>query len=115
MSETSLNNETGQNNGTSLNKIWVVVSGTPQWRGGGEKPGRTEVDVDKLSSNMKLFLEQIGNMLEQTPERVGQFRFEEFEISAEVTAQGTLAILGTGLQAGATGGLRFVFRYSPSS
>ncbi len=94
---------------TSSNKIWVVVSDSQEWRGE-SKVKQTEVDVDRLSSNMNRFLEQIGNILKLTPEHVGQFHFEEFEISAEVTAQGTLAILGTGLQAGATGGLRFVFR-----
>ncbi len=99
---------------TSSNKIWVVVSDSQEWRDE-KKVKQTEVDVDKLSSNMNRFLEQIGNMLKQTPEHVGQFHFEEFEISAEVTAQGTLAILGTGLQAGATGGLRFVFRRSTPS
>ena len=98
---------------TSPNKIWVVVNDSQQWRGG-QQVKQTEVDVERLSSNMNRFLEQIGNMLQQTPEHVGQFHFEEFEISAEVTAQGTLAILGTGLQAGATGGLKFVFRRSTS-
>ena len=73
------------------------------------------MNVDELSSNMNRFLGQIGSMLENTPERVGQFHFQEFEISAEVTAEGKLAILGTGLQAGAKGGLKFVFRRSISS
>lgn len=114
MSVASLNNEPDTNNETGSNKMWVVVSETPRWRGG-EKPGRTEVDVDKLSSNMILFLGKIGNMLEQAPEHVGQFRFQEFEISAEVTAEGKLAILGTGLLAGAKGGLKFVFRRSTPS
>ena len=56
MNVTSLNNETSTNSETNPNKIWVVVSGTPQWRGR-EKPGRTEIDIDKLSGNMRLFLE----------------------------------------------------------
>ena len=117
MSESSMKNETGTNNEASPNKIWVVVNVPSKWRGGekpgeGEKPGRTAVDVDKLSSNMKLFLGQIGSMLEQTPERVGSFHFQEFELSAEVSADGSLALLGSGLHAGAKGGLKFVFRRS---
>jgi hypothetical protein len=91
----------------SKDKIWVVVDDTLVMR---DKVNKKELDVATLSNSMNLFLAQLETMLEQTPESVGKFRFEEFEISAEVTAQGTLAILGTGLQAGATGGLRFVFR-----
>ncbi len=101
-------------NDTSSNKIEVVVSDSQVWRDK-KDVRRTEVDVNTLSSNMNTFLGRIGSMLEQTPEHVGPFHFQEFEISAEVTAQGTLAILGTGLQAGAKGGLKFVFRRSTPS
>jgi hypothetical protein len=36
-------------------------------------------------------------------------------VYAEITGKGTLAILGTGGEVGATGGLRFVFRRSSAS
>ncbi len=38
-----------------------------------------------------------------------------FLVHAEVTAKGSLAILGSGGEVGATGGLRFVFRRSTAS
>ncbi len=57
-----------------------------------------------------LFIEQMGSILEKTPEKVGKFHFDEFEVSAEITGKGSLAILGTGGEIGATGGFRFVFR-----
>jgi len=53
--------------------------------------------------------------LEKTPEKLGKFQFEEFEVYAEITGKGTLAILGTGGEIGATGGLRFVFRRSSNT
>ncbi len=49
------------------------------------------------------------------PEKIGKFDFEEFEIHAEVTAEGTIAILGTDGKIGAAGELRFVFRRSSAS
>ena len=61
-----------------------------------------------------IFIEQMGSILEKTPEKVGKFHFDEFEVSAEITGKGSLAILGTGAEVGATGGLRFVFRRSSS-
>ncbi len=88
------------------NTIWVVTGEPMAIRGGGPK----ELKVDKLSLNVQIFLEQMNSILEQTPDTVGKFQLDEFEVHAEVTAQGTIAMLGTGVQAGATGGLGFVFR-----
>ncbi len=87
----------------------LVVTGDPvSTRGGGVKP----LKVDELSVNVNLFIEQMGSILEKTPEKLGKFHFEEFEVYAEITGKGTLAILGTGAEVGATGGLRFLFRRS---
>ena len=95
------------------NTIWIVTSEPTATRGGGRLK---QQNVDELSVNINLFLEQMGNVLEKTPDKIGKFHFQEFEVHAEVTAQGTIAVLGTGLQASATGGLRFVFRrFSPTS
>src|SRR5215471_3095930 len=88
--------------------ILVVTGDTGSTRGGGVKPFR----VDELSVNVNLFIEQMGNILEKTPEKLGKFNFEEFEVYAEITGKGTIAILGTGGEVGATGGLRFIFRRS---
>lgn len=91
--------------------IWVVTGDSITTRGGRSKA----LKVDELSVNINLFLEQMGSLLEKTPEKLGKFHFEEFEVHAEVTGKGTLAILGTGGEIGATGGLRFVFRRSSAS
>ena len=91
--------------------ILVVTGDAVSTRGGGVKP----LKVDELSVNVNLFIEQMGSILEKTPEKLGKFQFEEFEVYAEITGKGTLAILGTGGEVGATGGLRFVFRRSSAS
>jgi len=92
------------------NTIWVVTS-KPTTRGRNLR----KLDVEELSVNINLFLNQMNSMLEKTPEKIGQFHFAEFEVHAEITAKGTLAILGTGGEVGATGGLKFVFRRLPSA
>jgi len=88
--------------------ILVITGDSLTTRGGGVKP----LKVDELSVNVNLFIEQMSNILEKTPEKLGKFNFEEFEVYAEITGKGTIAILGTGGEVGATGGLRFVFRRS---
>ena len=90
------------------NEILVVTSdlaaiGT---RGSGPQP----LKVGELAVNVNLFVQQMGKVLESTPATLGKFDFAEFEIHAEITADGTLAILGSGVHAGVSGGLRFVFR-----
>jgi hypothetical protein len=69
-----------------------------------------KLKVEELSVNINLFLDQMGSVLEKTPHKLGKFQFVELEIHAEITAKGALAILGTGGEAGATGGVKFVFR-----
>src|SRR5947209_15720681 len=87
--------------------MWVVTSDTMAvTRGGGPKA----LKVEELAVNINLFIEQMGTALEKTPDKLGKFHFDEFEVHADITAQGTIAVLGSGVQAGATGGLRFVFR-----
>jgi hypothetical protein len=92
--------------------MWVVTSEAIARRGSG---GFKQLKVEELSVNVNLFLEQVGGILEKTPEKLGKFHFDEFEVYAEVTGKGTIALLGTGGEAGATGGLRFVFRRSSFS
>src|SRR5438270_12595863 len=80
-------------------------------RGGGPQ----SLKVEELAVNVNLFVQHMGKVLESTPETVGNFHFDEFELHAEISADGTIALLGSGIHAGATGGLRFVFRRSSAS
>ena len=87
--------------------IWIVTGGSLATRG---RRRETKLKVEDLSVNVNLFLEQMGGVLQKTPDNLGKFEFVEFEVHAEVSAKGMLAVLGTGGEAGATGGLKFVFR-----
>ena len=91
-------------------KMWVVT-GEPV----ATRAGAKQLKVDELAVNVSLFLEQMKGILDKAPETLGKFNFEEFEVHAEITAQGAIAILGTGVQASAAGGLRFVFRRASMS
>jgi len=88
--------------------IWVVTESSATRR-----RAPTALKAEDLSVNVSVFIEQMREVLEKTPEKLGRFRFVEIEVHAEVSAKGTLALLGTGGEAGATGGLKFVFRRVP--
>ncbi len=105
MSRKSGTKGTPKDSGADQTELLVLTSdaGTRGW-------GATKLKVQELSAHVNLFLNQMNSILEKTPQTLGQFRFEEFEVQAEITAKGSLALLGTGGEAGVTGGVKFVFR-----
>jgi hypothetical protein len=107
MSEQLMQNPLEPQPANDQDTILVVTSDT-----GTRSSIARKLKIDEFSVNVNLFLEQMNSVLEKTPEKLGKFQFVEFEVHAEVTAKGSLAILGAGGEAGAAGGIRFVFRRS---
>jgi len=87
----------------------LVTTTTTGMRGTTPMP----LKVDILANNVNLFLTQIEGILANTPETLQKFQFAEFTVSAEISAKGQLVLLGTGGEAGATGGVTFTFRKMP--
>ena len=85
--------------------ILVRTADTKVTRG----PGPRELKVEILAQNINLFLTGIEEILEKAPVDVGKFHFVEFTVSAEVSSNGKLVLLGSGLEAAAKGGLAFKF------
>jgi hypothetical protein len=96
---------------TSEDAILVKTSDDVSMRGLGSR----ELKIEELSVSVNLFLGQMETILERAPTTVGRFHFAEFEVHAEVSAKGQLVLLGTGGEAGATGGIKFVFRRTQST
>lgn len=92
--------------------IWVVTDDTSTTR---RHQRATELKIEEFSGNVNLFIDHLSSILDKTPEKLGKFQFVEFEVHAEVSAKGTLSVLGTGGEAGAKGGLKFVFRRLPAA
>lgn len=74
-------------------------------------PRTKELEIDVLTQNVQVFMLQIEQILEKTPQDVGKgkFKLTELTVSAEITGKGELALLGTGFEVGAQGGLSFKF------
>ncbi|MEM8719035.1 MAG: hypothetical protein AAGE84_06960 [Cyanobacteria bacterium P01_G01_bin.39] len=89
----------------SNNTISVRTTDATVKRGGSPKELRVEV----LAENVNLFLTQIEGILEKAPDEVGKFQFTEFSVSAEVSANGKLVMLGSGVETGIQGSLTFKF------
>ena len=70
----------------------------------------TKIKLSELTENFNQFMKQIEGLLKETPVEVENFELSEFEVSAGITGTGKLALWGIGGEAGANGGLRFVFK-----
>ncbi|MET0645715.1 MAG: hypothetical protein ABW208_03785 [Pyrinomonadaceae bacterium] len=72
--------------------------------------GAQELKVEVLAQNMNIFLGQLERVLEKSPDQVGKFQFDEITVSVEISANGKLILLGTGVEAAAKGALQFKFK-----
>jgi len=90
--------------------IWVIAAEPTTARGIG-RPVR--INIDELSAHVKDFVGQMGAILQAVPDTFEHFQLAEFEFNAEVSAKGTLSLLGTGGELSGKGGLKFVFRRVP--
>lgn len=89
-----------------LDTILVKTGDTTITRGRGAQ----ELKVEVLAQNMNIFLSQIEHVLAKSPDQVGKFQFDEITLSVEISANGKLVLLGTGLEAAAKGALQFKFK-----
>ena len=69
-----------------------------------------EFPIETLADNVRDFLTKVNKILSAAPESSGSFKLKEFEVSAEVSASGKLGLLGSGVEASATGALKFTFQ-----
>lgn len=74
-----------------------------------------ELDAEALEDNVSEFLESIEGILSKAPEIIGNFRIREFTVTAEITAEGKLSLVGVGGGVAATGGLTFTFERVPET
>ena len=96
--------------------IWVVTAEpevqAPVHRGAVARPsgGARAMDVNVLRDNVRQFLSIMEQLLPAQMATVGDFRLEEVEVNAEITGEGSLMLLGTGVRASALGGIKFVLK-----
>lgn len=105
------------------NLIWVVTdlnTEAPQGRaerglGRGLRQGFVKgLSKDQLKSSMTDFLGQLDDMLETESNSIGGFEIAEITVSAQISADGKVCLLGSGVDLGVQGGLKFVLRRKQS-
>jgi len=75
---------------------------------------RNDVPVDTLQREVERFMDALKGMFAKAPEDIaGGFYLDEIVLTAEVSAKGSLSLLGTGGEVGATGGVSFTVKRRP--
>jgi hypothetical protein len=68
------------------------------------------VSVETFQKNMKLFVQDISDSLNQIDVELQGYELSQIEISATVTAGGSISLVGGGINGSIQGGLKFTFR-----
>jgi hypothetical protein len=68
-----------------------------------------KLQLSDLKSGVEVFLSKISSIFDNIPSAIGEFDLKEFTVTAEINAQGSLSILGTGIQTSGKGGITFKF------
>jgi hypothetical protein len=71
---------------------------------------KVRVPADELAANVQVFISGLQGIFAQPPEEQGGFKVESITVTAEISAKGTLNILGTGGELAGKGGITFVFK-----
>lgn len=69
-----------------------------------------ELPVELLSTNVNIFIGQLGQIVDNVPPALRSYDLEEISFTAEVTGRGELSLLGSGVSVEAKGGLTFKFK-----
>ena len=72
------------------------------------KKGISAVSVSALKENMQAFFRQLQEIIGPGKETIGAFELSQIEVTAQVTGDGKVCLLGTGAKIEVQGGIKFV-------
>lgn len=69
-----------------------------------------QLDPEDLKKNMSNFLSNLEDILDAGKTRIGEFQIDEITVSAQISGDGKVCLLGSGVKVGMQGGLKFVLK-----
>jgi hypothetical protein len=76
---------------------------------------REEISAEVLKERLTAFLESMRDVIAAVPGVLGEFSLDSVTLSAEISAKGTVSLLGTGGEIAGKGGLSFMLKRPLSS
>jgi len=81
-------------------------------RGSDMRYGRGSIDPAELQERLTNFLHSMRDVIDGVPGMLGSFQITSVTLTAEVTAKGSVSLLGTGGEVAGKGGLTFTLQRS---
>jgi hypothetical protein len=81
-----------------------------EWRA-----ARSEIPAEELRARLGDFVATLQGVIASLPQRAGEFRLNEVTFSAEVSAKGTVSLLGSGGELAGQAGITFTFSRSDTA
>jgi hypothetical protein len=75
---------------------------------------RRTVPLEKLGEQFNAFVENMRDVVSRVPTSMAGFRLDEICFTAEVSAKGTVNLLGTGGEIAGNGGITVTLRREPN-
>jgi hypothetical protein len=72
--------------------------------------GKVKLDPYELQARLDGFLGSMREVIQGLPSRLGDFELTSVTLTAEITAKGSVTLLGTGGEMGGKGGLTFTLQ-----
>ncbi|MBD2452062.1 hypothetical protein H6G76_34110 [Nostoc sp. FACHB-152] len=117
---------------TSTDSIWIVTDDTPQisipegTKGGNNtrswreevvkeptstKGDAVKVDAQTLEQNMANFLQVVGRLFSRAEQQASsKMQLEEIELSVEISGEGEVKLIGSGVKASGKGAIKLTFK-----
>jgi hypothetical protein len=76
--------------------------------------GRQRVPVGRLHDSLSGFVSAMGDAIQAVPRSLGGFSIDSIELSLEVSATGTVSLLGSGGEVSGTGGITLTLTRVPA-
>ena len=69
-----------------------------------------KVNVTVLKENMAGFFNQLHEILDTGKNKIGAFAVDEVKVSAQISGDGKVCLMGSGVKIGVQGGITFVLK-----
>lgn len=77
------------------------------------KKGIGAVSVSALKKNMQAFFHQLQEIIDPGKETIGAFELSQIEVTAQVTGDGKVCLIGAGAKIEVQGSIKFVLNRTP--
>lgn len=75
---------------------------------------RRAISAADLEQHLADFINKMGGVISVVPDMLGAFHVDEVTLSAEISAKGSVSLMGTGGELGGQGGITITLKRTPS-